>query len=357
MAGIDNPRTNEDENGAENNHIKVWTQELNSSSIKRLKLPFIPLSPILAGGPNPAINVEISVDENLDGNYERSLFDATGKNPKILTPSDYQIDYNTGEIIFGNGYVGYLPPLNSSIKITYNGYDLVTVVDLKPADSVKEPEYSIDETNNITITWTLPIDAIGFEVESKSSLNDPWIKIHTVLNNDTAKNKFEFNDENSSSGFNYYRINSIDRMGYINQNMEVKGKAYLEVFIQYEDVTTIEQDSNSDTSLDKFVLPTFLLLTIAASSAFYFLRNSKEESLPEDAIVVSALENSQEHEIMKEADGEELEVAVFSVVSGSEYSRQVLFVCETGCQKEFEVDNEDNEIMCPHCGIMGESPI
>ena len=47
----------------------------------------------------------------------------------------------------------------------------------------------------------------------------------------------------------------------------------------------------------------------------------------------------------------------FGIVSGSEFSRQVVFVCENGCQKEFTGDGEEEEIMCPHCGMIGDSPL
>jgi DNA-directed RNA polymerase subunit RPC12/RpoP len=34
-----------------------------------------------------------------------------------------------------------------------------------------------------------------------------------------------------------------------------------------------------------------------------------------------------------------------------------MFICETGCKSEFELDGDDDEIMCPHCGTMGNSPL
>ena len=37
-----------------------------------------------------------------------------------------------------------------------------------------------------------------------------------------------------------------------------------------------------------------------------------------------------------------------------------VFVCVGGCQSEFENVNEGedgNEIMCPHCGLIGDSPL
>ena len=47
----------------------------------------------------------------------------------------------------------------------------------------------------------------------------------------------------------------------------------------------------------------------------------------------------------------------FSVISGSEFSRQVSFICEAGCSKEFKSKSGDKEIMCPYCGTLGKSPL
>ncbi|MCH2421094.1 MAG: hypothetical protein MK215_04010, partial [Candidatus Poseidoniia archaeon] len=47
----------------------------------------------------------------------------------------------------------------------------------------------------------------------------------------------------------------------------------------------------------------------------------------------------------------------FRIKAGSEFSKQVIFVCEVGCQSEFTGDDDDEEIMCPHCGIIGKSPL
>ena len=51
------------------------------------------------------------------------------------------------------------------------------------------------------------------------------------------------------------------------------------------------------------------------------------------------------------------EEKTFSVVSGSQFSRQLMFVCDKGCMKEFEVDEDDEEVMCPYCGTLGDSPL
>ena len=61
---------------------------------------------------------------------------------------------------------------------------------------------------------------------------------------------------------------------------------------------------------------------------------------------------NEEPEIVAEEKAE-----TFSVVSGSQFSRQLMFICEKGCMKEFEVLDEEEEVMCPHCGTLGNSPL
>ena len=54
------------------------------------------------------------------------------------------------------------------------------------------------------------------------------------------------------------------------------------------------------------------------------------------------------------------EKPTFSIVQGSQFSRTTVFVCVGGCQSEFENvsdDDDGNEIMCPHCGLIGDSPL
>ena len=62
----------------------------------------------------------------------------------------------------------------------------------------------------------------------------------------------------------------------------------------------------------------------------------------------------------KEINSTEDKKPVFSILQGSQFSRTTVFVCVGGCQSEFENVNDGdngNEIMGPHCGLMGDSPL
>ena len=79
--------------------------------------------------------------------------------------------------------------------------------------------------------------------------------------------------------------------------------------------------------------------------------------LPVEADNESLLIPLETYELGNQASDEVEDSAPFSVISGSEFSRQVSFICEAGCSKEFKGKGDDSEIMCPYCGTIGESPL
>ena len=123
----------------------------------------------------------------------------------------------------------------------------------------------------------------------------------------------------------------------------------IEIVIEAE-VVAIEATEDEDIAVE-FYYMAVVLLAIAASSAFYILRGKNPEEQSEGPILVpiDGINNEGAEPIEPEND--------FGIVSGSEFSRQVVFVCENGCQKEFTGDGEEEEIMCPHCGMIGDSPL
>ena len=92
-----------------------------------------------------------------------------------------------------------------------------------------------------------------------------------------------------------------------------------------------------------------------ASNARNIGKNKEEIPINVDnSSILVPVESIAEGEI---ASADE-EIAAFSILQGSQFSRNVVFVCEGGCQSEFEViDDDESEIMCPHCGLIGESPL
>ncbi len=325
----------------------IFNYEDNNT--KEILLPTIPLKPVMTG---KIKNVEITVDENSNGIYDKILQEYNGNDLSGMKANQYWIDYDEGKLVFGNGDVGYLPPVNSSISIIYSGYDLVTTIDNNPPMPVQNVEYKINDENNLTIEWNEPEDAVSYIIESRDNFSRPWEILENI---DNTKNKMVYEISNLSGGFHYYRIISVDRMGY--QNADMEGD-FLEIFIEYENINSATSTGSSSTVINNYIIVTSLLVLTAVASAAYAFRNKKEEVAinVDNSSILVPVELLNEEQI----NSAEEEIPTFSVVQGSQFSRTTVFVCVGGCQSEFENvnDGEDgNEIMCPHCGLIGDSPL
>ena len=312
-----------------------------------ISLPTVPLKPVMTG---KIKNVEITVDENLNGVYDKILQEYIGNDLSGMKANQFWIDYELGMIVFGNGDIGYLPPQNSSVSISYSGYDLITTIDNSPPMPVQSVEYLVNEDNNLTIEWKESEDAVSYIIESRNNFSRPW---ETLENINYTKNKMIYEISNLSGGFHYYRIVSVDRMGY--QNTDMDGEM-LEIFIEYENVNNAANAKSDSSIVNNYIIFAGLLILTAVASAAYIFKNKGEE-------VTIAVENSSILVPVEELAEKEIKTIdeakpAFSIVQGSQFSRTVVFVCEAGCQKEFEnVDDDDEEIMCPHCGSIGDSPL
>jgi len=83
------------------------------------------------------------------------------------------------------------------------------------------------------------------------------------------------------------------------------------------------------------------------------LRGRNLDLQPEGSVLIPGEVESPSEEVSEDIDEPKSD---FSIKAGSEFSKQVIFICEEGCQREFTGDVEE-DIMCPHCGIMGKSPL
>ena len=322
--------------------------DYDDNESKEIQLPTIPLKPVMTG---KIKNVEIIVDENLNGVYDKILQEYNGNDLSGMKANQYWINYNDGTLIFGDGDVGYLPPVNSSVSVTYSGYDLSTTIDNKPPMPVQNVGYTLNEDNNVTIEWNEPDDAVSYLIESRNNFSRPWELLDNI---NYTKNKMTYEITNLSGGFHYYRIISVDRMGYQNANMEGE---ILEIFIENENINIASISSGNSVLNNYYVIFTGLLVLTAITSAAYFFRNKKEEV----AIEVDSSSILVPVELLPEEESSPLdeERPVFSILQGSEFSRTTVFVCVQGCQSEFENINVDegDEIMCPNCGMIGDSPL
>ena len=327
-----------------------FTFSYNDNSTTEILLPTVPLKPVMTG---KIKNVEITVDENLNGIYDKILQEYNGNDLSGMKANQYWIDYESGKVIFGNGDIGYKPPLNSSVNIAYSAYDLITTVDNNPPMPVEKVGYRLDKENNVTIEWDGAEDAISYVIESRDNFSRPWQVLDTI---DYTKNKMSYEIYNLSGGFHYYRIISVDRMGYQNVNMEGD---MIEIFIEYENVNSVSNENNNPSVVNNYIILTSLLVLTAIASAAYIFRNKEKEELQVNADnsgILVPVELLTEEEINSSNVGK----PAFSVLQGSQFSRNTVFVCEGGCNSEFEnvsENDEPNEIMCPHCGLIGEPPL
>ncbi len=312
-----------------------------------IELPTIPLKPVMTG---KLKNVEITIDENRNGIYDKVLQEYNGNDLSGMKANQYWIDYEVGKLVFGDGDIGYLPPTNSSISMYYSGYDLATTIDNKLPMPVLSVEYEISGKNNLTIKWNEAEDAVSYIIESRNNFSRPW---ETIENIKITKTKMSYEINNLSGGFHYYRIISVDRMGYLNTDMEGE---MLEVFIEYENINNAASGNKDSTQVDNYMIIAVLLIFTAVASGAYIFKNKAEE-VPIDVRnsgILVPVEILAKEEIESGID----EKPSFSILKGSQFSRTVIFVCDGGCQNEFEnIAEDESELMCPHCGLIGDSPL
>ena len=203
--------------------------------------------------------------------------------------------------------------------------------------------------NNITIEWKNVDDATEYIIEYRKDLSSSsWSILDEIASNN--ENEMEYKIENLESGFHYYRIISVDRMGYQNDNMEDE---LLEVFIVSEVNTVVTNDIDDDSGIDPKLIGALAIMMIGGLGLSIYMNKKGSEDLVEPLLV--PLEEAKED--LAEIEDANLE-KTFTILSGSEYSRDIIFICDNGCQEEFPAENDDDdEVMCPHCGMMGESPL
>ena len=78
---------------------------IDTNNTGKIELPVMPLKPIMIG---KLRNMEITVDEDGDGIFERNLEEYTGIDLSAMKANQYWVDYSEAEIVFGDGQDGYL---------------------------------------------------------------------------------------------------------------------------------------------------------------------------------------------------------------------------------------------------------
>ena len=175
----------------------------------------------------------------------------------------------------------------------------------------------------------------------------PWEVLQNI--DYTNPNSLSYKVTNLSAGFHYYRIVSVDRMGYTNPNMKDE---HIRVIIEAEVNNVIEAEPKESNDIYVYGIVAVILGSIAIFGASRLIRGKNDAEVEGPILIPVDDYDSDQPEIVSEEKTE-----TFSVVAGSQFSRQLMFICEKGCMKEFEVLDEDKEVMCPHCGTLGDSPL
>ena len=318
---------------------------INNNSTASIQLPVSPLKPIMIG---KLRNVEITVDENGDGIFEKSLEEYSGLDLSAMKANQYWVDYVKSQIIFGDGEDGYLPTKNSTLNIVFSAYDLKTTIDITPPYPVENFDHFIEERNNVTITWDTPTDATSFLIQGKDNFTMPWEELDIIQTSGSKSVSYKIS--NLSDGFHYYRIISVDRMGYTNENMK---DDFIRIVIEAEITNTVESKPEESNAIYGYGFAAVMLSSIALYSASRLLSNRDENKSTNGPALVPVEYDATQINIIPNEEDE----PIFSVVPGSQFSRKLMFVCNGGCSKEFEGSDNEEEIMCPYCGTLGESPL
>ena len=204
----------------------------------------------------------------------------------------------------------------------------------------------LEDRNNVTITWEKSTDATSFIVETKKNFSMPWISLATI--DSPTSSELSYKAINLSSGFHYYRIVSIDRMGYTNPNMIDE---HIRVIIEAEVNTVIEAEPKETENLYLYGAIAVILGSVALYGASRLLKTNEESEMTDEPVLIPVENLPDEENNIIESE----EIETFSVVPGSQFSRQLMYICKQGCMKEFEVTSEEeDDVMCPHCGTIGD---
>ena len=251
------------------------------------------------------------------------------------------------------------------LRISYAGYDMATTIDLTPPGIVKDVRIYSESFRSVELVWEGDDDAVLYRIERSTNLSlGPltWPEGGWVIRAELAPQNLEnsYVEDNLDRQIWYYRVIAIDRMGYESTEMEYLGTILERVMVDLSPPPAVENPpaaSVGDPEAPAWLLPMVVgLALLGGGVALFASRRSAGEAEVGPSIepVDALIEPVPVVEAIPEV--EEPELGVFSVVSGTEYSRRVRFYCQIGCEREFLGQREEDEIVCPHCGTLGPAP-
>ncbi|PXF19114.1 MAG: hypothetical protein CXX75_02950 [Methanobacteriota archaeon] len=339
--------------------FNAWT---NGADGVILDLSVLPLKPAYIG---LTANVAVVVDEDGDGSFEVELEEYFGNDLSAASGRQFRVDYANGTLHFGDGVDGYLPAANAMLRISYAGYDMATTIDMTPPGIVKGVRIYSESFRSIELVWEGDDDAVLYRIERSTNLSlGPltWPEGGWVVRAELAPQDLEnsYVEDNLDRQVWYYRVIAIDRIGYESTEMEYLGTTLEQVMVDLSPPPAVENPpaaSVGDPEAPAWLLPLVVgLALLGGGVALFASRRSAGEAEvgpsiePVDALIEPVPVVAAIPEV------EEPELGVFSVVSGTEYSRRVRFHCQIGCEREFLGQREEDEIVCPHCGTLGPAP-
>ena len=341
----------------------LWELLADGSANLALELPVLPMLPVYAGSPNP-----VTVRVNTGGGTYTVLQEYVGTDlpqpwlaPAAMGNMQFMVDYENGRLLFGNGVAGYRPAANASLSVEFEAYDGSLVVDLSPPLPAEAVRVTLSDASSIELMWETPTDAVHFVVERSSNLSEGWQVVSQLSPVHDGLNTFR--DSDLSDQMWYYRIVTVDRMGYRTQLMKVSG-VLLEYLIL--DLTTPHSPVvNNEPQLGivgelpgwlPLALLALLALVMAGGGAYLLTQRQQQQPALEVVLEPQLAETLEPEPAEAEEPEEPLETPLFSVVGGTQYSRHLRFRCNIGCEREFSGQRDEDEIVCPHCGTMGTPP-
>ena len=246
----------------------------------------------------PAINdihwFNVSIDNDLDGIYEKTLIRGMNKN-KLLV-DEYYLDVTNKTLQFGGTSNGGFVPTedingNNNIKIEYSGVHLIFEVFTE--DPLKATDVSISHTNatELVLGFVIPEDAAICKVQRADdelpTSDSGWFTQEIIgLSAGTSckQGYYEWIHKNPSPDRDYfYRITIEDEFGHISKSSNES--------VSMEEVVKLYSSSGAENT--QFGMKEILPVTVGVSLLFLLfggvlLYKSRKEELDENVTIIES---------------------------------------------------------------------
>ncbi len=186
----------------------------------------------------------------------------------LENPDMYFLDEHTGLITFGDGQNGFQPAAGQSIRVTYDGYDDLTLVDLSAPAAPYELNSEILTNTSIRLTWHIPDspDVVGYQVEYQPDQPEvQWENLTTVDHAPTG-GYISVTLENLSREVIHFRILSIDRV-----NLASSPSGEVKVDLSIPEEPAIEGDDDEEGPPVMLILVILVVVMVICGAGFYIL--------------------------------------------------------------------------------------